>query len=126
MLTNRLQSLECLSGTLHHKIRMSLVILCLLICLAQNTFTSRRYTFVHVSLNLEGPYLGASFWTPPPQSSYVISHFVFCYVSCTKCIYFQEVYFRTCLGVFWGSLINVWRGFPTNQNVCHYSFNSQK
>ena len=36
-----------LSGPLHHKIRLPLVILCLFICPAQNAFISRRYTFVH-------------------------------------------------------------------------------
>ena len=39
---------ERLSGPLHHKIRLSLVILFLFMCPAQNVFISRRYTLVHV------------------------------------------------------------------------------
>ena len=55
--------------TLHHKIRLSLVILSLLICPAQNAFISRRYTFVHVWVYFGGHLLAFGRGFPPIKMS---------------------------------------------------------
>ena len=40
-------------------------------------------------------YIASIYFDPLPQNLLVAGYFVFVYMSCTKCIYFQEVYFRT-------------------------------
>ena len=98
----------CLNPSLHHKSRLPSVILCLVICPAQNTkYFQEVYFCKCLGMFWESIYLGESIWTLASTKNLpVISYFVFAYVSCTKCNYFQ-IYFHMCLAGFLGS--KIWR-----------------
>ena len=109
---------------LHQKICLSLVILWLLICPAQNAIISRRNTFVCVSAYFGGPYIRGV--CLDPSTTKIVCHWPFCvylYVM-HKMQLFSGVrlsyVFRRILEVY---LLGRLAGFQTNQNVCYYSFN---